>query len=143
MISPPGSTEEAWFDSIMLFESDCDDDFESVQEGKWFNVPIIFLRLVKQNVIKELYDLWSGVMQSMLAWIICIWSLWSGDPEHNNHLTDGCIQAPKSFNSDFFSGNGLYDVVPIGSTHWIIEHWLHIHQLKAYGNYANDWPMII
>lgn len=52
MISPPGSTEEAWFDTFMLFESDCDDDFESVQEGKWFNVPIIFLRLVKQNVIK-------------------------------------------------------------------------------------------
>ncbi|RWR77652.1 CW14 protein isoform 1 [Cinnamomum micranthum f. kanehirae] len=27
-----GSTEEAWFDTFMLFESDCDDDFESVQE---------------------------------------------------------------------------------------------------------------
>ncbi|XP_026422205.1 uncharacterized protein LOC113318270 [Papaver somniferum] len=27
-----GNTEEAWFDSIAMFESDCDEDFHSVQE---------------------------------------------------------------------------------------------------------------
>lgn len=28
-----GSTEEAWYDSVAIFESDCDEDFESVQDG--------------------------------------------------------------------------------------------------------------
>ena len=29
-----GSNEEAWFDSAAVFESDCDEDFESVPDGK-------------------------------------------------------------------------------------------------------------
>ena len=28
-----GSIEEAWFETIAVEESDCDDDFHSVQEG--------------------------------------------------------------------------------------------------------------
>lgn len=31
------STEEAWFDSIAIFESDCEDDYLSVQEGGFFH----------------------------------------------------------------------------------------------------------
>lgn len=28
-----GSTEDTWFDSVAVFESDCDEDFESVPDG--------------------------------------------------------------------------------------------------------------
>lgn len=31
-----GSLDEAWFDSIPVFESDCEEEFESVQEGTIF-----------------------------------------------------------------------------------------------------------
>lgn len=28
-----GSIEEAWFDSVAVFDSDCDDDYQSVIDG--------------------------------------------------------------------------------------------------------------
>lgn len=28
-----GSIEEAWFDSVAVFDSDCDDDYQSVPDG--------------------------------------------------------------------------------------------------------------
>lgn len=31
-----GSIEEAWFDSIAVFDSDCDDDYQSVPDGMIF-----------------------------------------------------------------------------------------------------------
>ncbi|XP_042500753.1 uncharacterized protein LOC122078720 [Macadamia integrifolia] len=30
-----GSIEDAWFDSVTIFESDCDDDFQSVPDDAW------------------------------------------------------------------------------------------------------------
>jgi len=33
-----GSIEEAWFDSVTVFDSDCDDDYQSVPDGMIFNI---------------------------------------------------------------------------------------------------------
>lgn len=32
------SIEEAWFDPVATFESDCDEDYQSVQDGKAFQM---------------------------------------------------------------------------------------------------------
>lgn len=40
-----GSLDEAWFDTVAKFESDCDDDFQSVQDGKIFaDIRCLFYR---------------------------------------------------------------------------------------------------
>lgn len=33
LIVSAGSNEDAWFDSVAVFESDCDEDYQSVQSG--------------------------------------------------------------------------------------------------------------
>ncbi|MCI85266.1 hypothetical protein A2U01_0106545, partial [Trifolium medium] len=32
------SIEEAWFDSVTMFDSDCDDDYQSVPDGMVLNI---------------------------------------------------------------------------------------------------------
>lgn len=59
---------------------------------KWHQCTNTF-ETCEANNVKQIYDLWSGVTHSMIALIICIWSLWSGDPDsgdpnHCNHLID-------------------------------------------------------
>lgn len=41
-----GIVEEAWFDSVGLFDSDCDDDYQSVPDGMIWRI-LIFDVLVK------------------------------------------------------------------------------------------------
>lgn len=33
---PAGTIEEAWFDSVAVFDSDCDDDYQSVADGMFW-----------------------------------------------------------------------------------------------------------
>jgi hypothetical protein len=53
------SVDEAWFDSNLAFETDCDDDFHSVQEGtsKSFNILLLRHRIIISLLFQCLLDL--------------------------------------------------------------------------------------
>ena len=50
-----GSIEETWFDSVAMFDSDCDEDYESVQDGMIFktfsvNHKYVFIYLISYKM---------------------------------------------------------------------------------------------
>jgi hypothetical protein len=47
-----GSIEEAWFDSVTMFDSDCDDDYQSVPDGMVSNIFKIFCTFL--NIFNDL-----------------------------------------------------------------------------------------
>jgi len=48
-----GIVEEAWFDSVGFFDSDCDDDYQSAPDGKiWPILNLIFDVLVTITLMR-------------------------------------------------------------------------------------------
>jgi len=50
-----GSIEEAWFDSVAVFDSDCDDDYQSVPDGIIFSFKFSYILLPSSLIFRYYY----------------------------------------------------------------------------------------